>query len=195
MCGAWRGPAAAQCICTCTCNAHAPCACNVCAARGRARHCTRGESSSRRCWCSRSSASATRRSGGTRGTTRGATLGGLAPTRPTWTRHAHCVCTALAPYAYRMHTHAPHALHTAHARAHAHARATCRAWAWSTCDMPCVGVEQAIRRGIDLIEKYSVAPTVDALEKLLNDRIASTPKAPSWRCHSSPPWPPGAASP
>jgi len=61
--------------------------------------------------------------------------------------------------------------------------------------MPCVGVEQAIRRGIDLIEKYSVAPTVDALEKLLNDRIASTPKAPSWRCHSSPPWPPGAASP
>ena len=53
--------------------------------------------------------------------------------------------------------------------------------------MPCVGVEQAIRRGIDLIEKYSVAPTVDALEKLLNDRIASTPKAPSWRCHSSPP--------
>ena len=57
------------------------------------------------------------------------------------------------------------------------------------------GADEAIRRGIDLIEKYSVAPTVDALEKLLNDRIASTPKAPSWRCHSSPPWPPGAASP
>ena len=56
------------------------------------------------------------------------------------------------------------------------------------------GADEAIRRGIDLIEKYSVAPTVEALEKAMAS-IASTPKAPSLRCHSSPPfWSPGAAS-
>ena len=49
------------------------------------------------------------------------------------------------------------------------------------------GADEHIRRGIDLIEKYSVAPTVEALEKAMAS-IASTPKAPSWRCHSLPPF-------
>ena len=38
-----------------------------------------------------------------------------------------------------------------------------------------VDVDQAIRRGIDLIDRYSVAPTVEALEKLADERRVSNP--------------------
>ena len=57
--------------------------------------------------------------------------------------------------------------------------------------MPCVGVEQAIRRGLELIEKYSAAPTVEAFEKLIaGSRPARRKRRPGGTAASLP-WPPG----
>ena len=40
---------------------------------------------------------------------------------------------------------------------------------------PSLDMDQSIRRGIDLIDRYSVAPTVEALEKLADERRVSNP--------------------